>query len=86
MKRILTILFATMLAGQVLADNPYYNEIAGLAFSYINGTGNWKVTGMASNNSSQIISIPDHITVSGELCSVTEIGDEAFKNSGITSV
>ena len=86
MKRILTILFATMLAGQVLADNPYYNEIAGLAFSYINGTGNWKVSGMASNNSSQIISIPDHITVSGELCSVTEIGDEAFKNSGITSV
>ncbi len=85
MKKLVSILFTTMLAGQAwAASNPYYLEYGGLIFNYISKTEPYKVKvvykNLEQNYSYSTISIPSQVTDDGITYAVTEISDNAFKN------
>ena len=92
MKKFLSILFATMLAGQAWAANPYYFEYYGLTFNYVSKTEPYIVKvvykNLEQNYLYSTITIPSHAPDgSGISYTVTEISDNAFKNcSKLTAI
>ena len=88
MKRIISFLFATMLAGQVLAQTTF--EIDNLKYTVTDETNHYVSVAKGSTNPTDVFTIPSTVTypkTDGTTYTVTSIDSYAFQVcSGLTSV